>query len=74
MDLDDDLRNGTIPLGRSVEEAWLQDRLPRFRIRAYSAPIRLVAGWTGSLFEAGLEWHSEPLLEIKIPVDIVLVR
>ena len=24
--LDDDLRNGTLPLGRSVEEAWLQDR------------------------------------------------
>ena len=74
MDLDDDLRNGTLPLGRSVKLGGSRERLPRFRIRAYSAPIRLVAGWTGSLFEAGLEWHSKPLLEIKIPVDIVLVR
>ena len=26
MGLDRDLRNGTLPWGRSVEEAWLQDR------------------------------------------------
>src|SRR6266851_9423549 len=35
-----DLRTGTLPLARSVEQTWLQDRLPRFRIRACSAPFR----------------------------------
>src|SRR6266849_1206950 len=34
--LDRDLRNGTLPLGRRVEQAWSKDRLPRFRIRACS--------------------------------------
>ena len=37
---DDDLRNGTFPLGRSVEQTWLQDRLPRFRIRACSGIVQ----------------------------------
>src|SRR5882672_8273617 len=51
-----------------------QNRLPRFRIKAHSAPIWLVAGWTGSLFEAGLEWHSKSSLEVEVSVDVVLVR
>src|SRR6266851_6998782 len=37
--LNHDLRIGTLRLARSVEQTWLQDRLPRFRIRACSAPI-----------------------------------
>ena len=41
MGLDRDLRNGTLPLGRRVEEAWLRNRMPRFRIRACSAPAGL---------------------------------
>jgi hypothetical protein len=41
ISLNHDLRNGTLALGRSVEQRGSQDRLPRFRIRACSAPIPL---------------------------------
>jgi hypothetical protein len=40
MGFDDDLRNGTLTLARSVEEAWLRDRLPRSVIRACSELVR----------------------------------
>ena len=43
MGSDDDLRNGTFPLGRSVEQTWLQDRLPRFRIRVCSGIVQVQA-------------------------------
>src|SRR6267143_6228881 len=39
--LDHDLRNGTLPLGRSVKRRWLRDRLPRSVIRACSALVRI---------------------------------
>jgi hypothetical protein len=42
MGLDRDLRNGTLPLGRSVEQEGLQYRPPRFQIGAYSGRVHLV--------------------------------
>src|SRR6266481_5606180 len=39
IDLNHDLRNGTLPLGRSGEEAWIQNCLSRFRIRVCSALV-----------------------------------
>src|SRR2546426_30388 len=50
MGLDRDLRNGTLPQGRSVKRRWLRDRLPRFVIRAYSERFSVVElGWLNSL-------------------------
>src|SRR5713226_846422 len=37
--LNHDLRTGTLPLGRSVEQTWSPDRLPRFRIRLHSVLV-----------------------------------
>src|SRR2546427_1484427 len=48
--LDHDLRNGTLPLGRSVKQRRSPDRLSRFRIRAYSERFSVVElGWLNSL-------------------------
>jgi hypothetical protein len=41
MGLDRDLRNGTLTLGRSVEQTWLRERLYRFQFRAYSGRVHL---------------------------------
>ena len=40
MGSDDDLRNGTLTLGRSVEHRGSLNRLPRFRIRACSGIVQ----------------------------------
>src|SRR5713101_4596383 len=42
--LNHDLPNGTLALWRRVEQTWLQDRLPHFRIRACSGLVRFEIG------------------------------